>query len=64
MSMDDDKVTSLAAARKAREASARKKATAAKAGDAEAAIKVQVWVVLSAMACAYLAYAYFAGVGH
>jgi hypothetical protein len=64
MNMNDGNITSIAAARKAREAAARKSAASANAGDAEAGIKTQVWVLLSAIACAYLAYAYFAGVGH
>jgi hypothetical protein len=59
MTIDSDKVASLAAARKAREAAARKAAIAGKPAVSESAIRLQVWILLAAVACAYLAYAFF-----
>lgn len=61
MSAEQDNVRSLAAARKAKEQTTRR---AAAVPATEASIRAQVWVLFLAVACAYLAYAYFAGAGH
>lgn len=63
MNADQDNVTSLAAARKAKQAAARKASAAGRKGPAETSVKSQVWFFLAAVACAYLVYSYFAGAG-